>query len=357
MLHARTEIIVADAVRLLADLCEHFSEHGDVSYADGTGAVDFGFGQARLGAEGRRLVVEAKASDEIYLAYMKMGVAEHVHEFAPVPAPEIHWTGDGVTGTIPPFFRAMRVVSAQTLTPHMRRIRLAGRDLGRFAEGGHHVRLIFPPAGREPVWPTLGSDGRIVWPEGEDRLEHRVYTIRRIDPAAGFVDIDIVLHSGEETPGSRFATGARPGDIVGMSGPGGGEIGPASTLILLGDDTALPAIARMLEELPATATVKAVIEVDGPADELTLATKAAADIVYLHRGGRPAGSCDLLPPALRALDLPAFGNDVFVWCGCEFTDFRAIRAYLRKEIGLARHRHLVAAYWRRDRAGDVGGGD
>lgn len=353
MLHARTEIAVPDAAGLLRDLCEHFAEHGEVTFENGRGDVRLTYGSARLGTEGDRLFVEAEARDETYLAYMKMGFAEHVLELAPAPVPPIRWIGDGAKGAVPPFFRPMRVVSATTLTPHMRRIRLSGERLQRFAEGGLHIRLIFPPKGRQPVWPTLAEDGRIVWPEGEDKLEHRVYTIRHIDPAAGHVDIDIVLHEGEETPGSRFALGAVAGDVVGMSGPAGDDLEPPASLLLFGDDTALPAIARILETLPETSRAKAFIEVDGPADEMALSTKADAEIVYLHRQGRPAGTCDLLAPALRALDLDAFGEELFVWAGCEFGDFRAIRTYLRKERKMPRERHLVSAYWRRDRAGDV----
>lgn len=350
MLHARTDIVVPDAVRLLRDVCEHLAEHGEVRHEPGRADIRLSFGQARLAAAGDRLSVEAQAKDETDLAYMKMGVATHVLDFSPAPAPTIRWTGDGAAGAVPPFFRAMRVVSARTLTPHMRRIRLSGERLHRFAEGGLHVRLIFPPPGREPVWPSLAEDGRIAWPEGEDRLENRVYTIRRIDADAGFVDIDIVLHGGPETPGSRFATGAVPGEIVGMTGPGGGDRPAAASLVLLGDETALPAIARILEGLAPDARATAFIEVDGPADEMALASKGTARVSYLHRNGRPAGTCHLLPAALEALDLDAFGEAVFVWAGCEFGDFRAIRSHLRTVRRMPRDRHLVATYWRAGRA-------
>lgn len=70
----------------------------------------------------------------------------------------------------------------------------------------------------------------------------RYYTIRRIDAAAGWLEIDFVLH---EAPGlaGDFARLARPGDICGMSGPCGLGVKPAGHYLLAGDETALPAIA------------------------------------------------------------------------------------------------------------------
>ncbi|MFD2238506.1 siderophore-interacting protein [Aureimonas populi] len=352
MLCATSEIAVPQAQALLRRLCDHFAEHGEARVENGRGHIRIAYGTAEIEAREASLAVSTQASDAIALSYMKMSLAEHVVGMAEGPAPLIRWQGDGPSGGTPPFFNEMRLVSSRRLTPHMQRVRLSGEGLSRFAGGGLHVRLLFPPAGRAPCWPTLGEDGRVAWPQGEDALQLRVYTIRRVDVEAGLVDIDIVLHEGEETPGSRFALGAGEGQIVGMMGPGGGGVPEARSLLLVGDETALPAIARILEELPAEARARAVIEVDGPADEVALASPAEAHITFLHRHGAPAGTARLLPEALRAVDLDALGPDAFVWAGCEFSDFRAIRTYLRKERRMARERHLVAAYWRRGKAGD-----
>ncbi|MCE3544330.1 siderophore-interacting protein, partial [Escherichia coli] len=98
-------------------------------------------------------------------------------------------------------------------------------------------------------WPTMGRDGRPVWPEGDDALIARVYTIRTIDIERGEVDIDMVVHPGNDTPGSTWALNAKPGGIVGMTGPGGGSVEDAGRYLLVGDETALPAIGRILETL------------------------------------------------------------------------------------------------------------
>lgn len=348
MLQAQSTILVPGAERLLGLLCEHFAEHGEVRSEPGRGLVSFGYGTAVLALREDGLEVEVAAGNQTYLSFLKSGVADHVAEFCEGAAPDVFWRGDGLPAGSPlPYFRELTVVSSQTLTPHMRRVRLRGEDLAPFATGGHHVYLVFPPQGRAPRWPVMGESGLPVWPVGEDRLQRRVYTIRHLDAARGELDIDIVVHpSASATPGSDFALRAAPGDIVGMTGPGGDEAPVADRLVLVGDDTALPAIGRILETLPPGAHATVIAEVDGPADEIALASRARLDISWIHRAGVAPGTLKALPDALRALDWDALGEDVFVWAACEFDDFKAIRRYLRGERRMRRDRHMAVSYWR-----------
>ena len=277
-------------------------------------------------------------------------MAEHIRAFAAEEA-RIRWEGDGAAGQPLPYFREMRVVGTTDLTPRMRRIRLAGRDLARFAVGGPHVRLLFPTrSGRHPSWPVTGEDGRPVWPAGAERLDARAYTIRRIDPDAGLVDIDFVLHHGGSSPGARFAARARPGDVVGMTGPGGGGAPLADWVLLAGDETALPAIARILETLPPGCRATVRVEVADRSEEQPLSSAAQTDIQWLHRGARRG-----LEDAVRAVEWPVSGTR-FAWVGCEHAAFTRIRRFLREEKQLGRDEHLVVAYWRRggDQGQDIG---
>ncbi|CAH1650884.1 Fe(3+)-hydroxamate ABC transporter permease FhuB [Hyphomicrobiales bacterium] len=82
-------------------------------------------------------------------------------------------------------------------------------------------------------------------------LARRVYTIRAIDHARKELAIDVVLH--DDSVGSNWARNAEPGDRAGLLGPGGGDVIPADWYLLCGDETALPAIARIAAELPAGA--------------------------------------------------------------------------------------------------------
>lgn len=357
MLTACSSIPLRDGGHVLDLLCDHMRGHGEVEQARGTATIRLDYGRADLAISGDGLDVVVSASDATGLSYMKMGVVHHVRAFSAPQTPDIGWHGDGTGETVPAFFREMRVVAAFDVTRHMRRVVLAGERLDRFAEGGLHVRLLFPPKGRALVWPRLGGDGCPVWPDGADAVTARVYTLRHVDLEAGEVFIDIFRHDGDATPGSDFALTARPGDRVGMTGPGGGGVPAASALLLLGDETALPAIARILAALPASATARAVIEVGGTEDRQPMPSAASVSLEWMYRGAGQPGGTGRLADVLDRLAPEDLAPDTFVWAGCEFEDFRRMRRRLRSDWKLPRDRHLVVAYWRKGAAGDVARAD
>ncbi|KAA0972098.1 siderophore-interacting protein [Aureimonas fodinaquatilis] len=352
LLRAESTVELVEPADVLRKLCDRYIEHATVDYGRDMARIVVSFGEAHLEATPTSLKMVAQAPDETGLAYVKMGISTHLRMVATQSSPDIRWAGDGAVGVLPPFFRVMRVVTSRSITPHMQRVTLAGEDLARYATGGLHMRLVFPPQGRTPVWPHMGEDGCPVWPQGEDQLVLRVYTLRSVDAQAGTVDVDMVLHPGSETPGAYFAQTARTGDLVGMSGPGGGSFPQAQRIILAGDETALPAIARIVENAAPDAAVTAFIEVDGAADEQQIFCRGQLDLRWLHRNGAAAGTTGMLAAAVKDFTAGGLPEDSFVWVGCEFEDFRAIRSYLRKELKLDRSRHMAVAYWRRGIAGD-----
>lgn len=356
-LASSTRIALEHPRDVLDRLCDHLAEHVPVERGDGEATLTSDFGVAHAAIEDGALSISLESGDETGLSFLRLMMAEHVLTFAGDPTPAISWSGDGKAGAPLPYFREMRVVSVASVTPLMRRIVLAGPDLARFTTGGLHVRLLFPPAGiAVPQWPVNGEDGRPRWPDADARPAARVYTIRHIDTDRGEIAIDMVLHDdpgGDHAPGAGFAQDARPGDIVGMTGPGGGSIGEASRYILLGDETALPAIARLLESMPEGAEVAAFVEVADAREEQPLTSPASLSINWLHRNGAPAGVGDRLASAVREHRwLAEDGDAPFVWAGCEHAQARAIRRFVQKEAGLARDKCHVVAYWRRGAAGD-----
>ncbi|WP_062222157.1 siderophore-interacting protein [Aureimonas sp. D3] len=300
---------------------------------------------ARIRPAEKGLSIALEAEDAAQHGVAKGIVSYYVQAVMGEACPPLEWTGDGAGVKELPHFREMRVLSTQWLGPRMIRVELAGDNLQRFASDGLHMRLLFPPAGREPVWPTAGPAALPIWPEGEDALTTRVYTLRRVDPAVGRVSVDVVLH---DPPGAgcRWARTVLPGDRVGMLGPGGGDIPAKDWVLVLGDETALPAIARSLEEMAPDARGEVFIEVDSAADELPLEKPDGVSVRWLHREGQPAGTTTLLIDAARSVTWPG-GPNVFVWAGAEFEAFKQIRQFCRKERGLKRNQHLVVAYWRR----------
>jgi NADPH-dependent ferric siderophore reductase len=171
-------------------------------------------------------------------------------------------------GRTPP--RSLQVRRAELVTPHMRRITLAGDDMAGFPVGsdGAHIKVFLPRPGQDrPVLPTLGPKGP-VWPPPEQRPITRTYMVRRFDATAGELDIDFVLHD-DAGPASGWAARAKPGDFIGIAGPGGPDraVMGADWHLLAGDLSALPAIAATLETLPAAARGFAFIEVPDSRDE------------------------------------------------------------------------------------------
>lgn len=349
-LRAAARIALPDPSDTMHCLCDRFREWGDVRIDGSNASITTSFGCAFLCAEKTMLRLEAGGDDPTKFAYVKLSMAEHLLQLA--SEARIVWTGDGAAGTQLAYFREMQVVGARQLTPHMRRVTLKGSDLASFAGPSMHIRLLFPPEGvSPPQWPVNGEDGRPLWPAGAERPIARIYTLRRIDVGRGEVEVDMVLHEGATSPGSSFAASAKPGDIVGMTGPGGGTVGEADHYLLAGDETALPAIARILENLPESKTATAFIEVADAREEQAIDTHARVDLHWLHRNGAEPGSTTLLSDAMAAARLPE-DRSTFVWSGSECAAFRLIRKNLRSERGLSREQHLAATYWRRGHAGE-----
>lgn len=358
MLSARTSISLPSPGTVLDALGEHVAEHGFTMERDGArasivlpmGRADFEIGAATLG-------VEAAAGEAADIEAMIGFVASHVHEFARPFRPEIVWEGDTGSGTLFADFREMRVLRVTDLSPHMRRITLTGSDLARFAtDEALHVRLFFPPPGvNPPRWPQRGADGLAAEIAPELRPVMRRYTIRRIDLASGEVDIDFVIHD-EAGPGSGWAARAAVGDLLGMAGPGGGGFRPAEWYLLAGDETALPAIARILEALPAEAEGVALVSVSDSREAIPLDTASRVDVRYLDRSAAAPGAKCLLAEAVRAI-VPPQDRASYVWAGCEYDDFRDIRAHFKTTLKRKRGDHLAVSYWRNGRAEDERGGE
>lgn len=242
-------------------------------------------------------------------------------------------------------FRQLTVSEVLRLTPNMIRIALRGPELEGFASLGFddHVKLVFPDADSgELRRPVPGPDGP-VWPQG--RPEMRDYTPRRYDPATQTLTIDFAVH--DAGPATRWALQARPGDTLGVGGPRGSMIIPTAfdAYVLIGDDTALPAIGRRLEELPQGAPVLVLAEVETPEDQQVFDTRADLRTSWVHRRGGAAGTTDLLLPALDALTMPP--GDCHCWIACESGVAKALRERLISAHGARPQWTKAAGYWKR----------
>jgi len=249
-----------------------------------------------------------------------------------------------------PRFQA-QVRRVQRLAPRMVRVTFGGDELAHFVWNG--------PAAHIKVFLSMGDSSA---PEGSAaaRPLARTYTPRRFDAQAGELDVDFVIHG--EGPASSWAAQARPGQSLTIAGPGRSYAVDAQAPwhLLVGDDSAIPAIGTILEALPG-ARVRSLIEVVDDAERTALATSAgAAHIEWLTRGTDPRRAGTELEAALRAMELPPGAGRVYV--ACEADAMRRMRRHLIFERGLERAQLVTRGYWRlgetdhpdRDYGEDVG---
>lgn len=225
-------------------------------------------------------------------------------------------------GALAPGLSLMRVVSVTRRSPGFLRVRLHGEDASRLGQGSLHFRLLLPPKGRTPRWPRIAASGRTVWPDGEDSMHRPVYTTAAQE--GDWLDFDIFRHAG--SPTSDWADSDPVGQVVGVMGPGGGWCPEGSPLYLFGDQTALPAICRMLSL--AGGEVKAFI------------CAAECDLCELAGDRRVTLVPDLVA-ALEETDTPGGSH---VWFAGHADAARAARARLTAR-GFAKRDFTAAAYW------------
>ncbi|MFD7587079.1 siderophore-interacting protein [Kitasatospora sp. NPDC059811] len=244
-----------------------------------------------------------------------------------------------------PQAREAQVLRTERITPHMVRLVLGGAGLEDFDAAeftDHYVKVLFTPEGVSYPEPFDMARIREEFPP-EQRPITRTYTVRAWDPALRELTIDFVVH-GDEGLAGPWAARAQPGETVRFLGPGGGYAPDPSAdwHLLVGDESALPAIAAALERMPADAVVHAFVEVADAAEEQKIVSPAGAEISWLHRGARPVG--EALVEAVGALEFPAGAASAFVHGEAGFV--KELRRLLRVERGIPRERMSVSGYWR-----------
>jgi NADPH-dependent ferric siderophore reductase len=227
----------------------------------------------------------------------------------------------------------------------MVRITLGGDELSDFVSSGtdQRIKLCLPRPGQ----PTpLGRSRAEVFALPRDQQpRQRTYTVRGFDPERLELAIDLVVHD-HGGPGATWAARVRPGERIVTVGPSPAyrPSPDANPLVLAGDETALPAIAAILEELPTGASVRTFVEVADVTEQQHVDTAADVAWTWLHRNGAPAGQSRLLADAFRTADLTPHPH---IWIGAEADVVHELREYCYTVLGLDRGRVYALAYWRR----------
>ena len=248
----------------------------------------------------------------------------------------------------PPSFRIAQIAARDELTPRLSRLTLAGDGLVGFEPDGPaaSLRLLLPRPGTGALELPEWNGNEFLYEDGS-RPPIRTLTPMAVDPVAGQLQVAVVRHG--EGPLSTWAEAARVGDEVAVSGPGRGyEIDPEATSFLLaGDESALPAILTVLAELPSGAAARVLVEVEDDSDRVELPSPASVSDVWLLRssGAEPG---DAFVEALRREPIV---EGTPVWVAGEAAAVQRARRLLFDQRGLSRSQAVIRGYWKLGRAG------
>jgi iron complex transport system ATP-binding protein len=325
------------------------------------------------------------------------------------------------------------VSSVQELSPNFRRITFGGYSLRDFGVHGDtmdlRIKLMIPSLAGDgtplplPVFEMAQSGWYREWLAMDPavRGSMRTYTVRRsrLDSVYPEIDVDFVMHfdeHGNGGPAANWALNAKPGDAITIIGPNNraahcitAEVysgiewrpGMAQRVLLAGDETAIPAISAILENLPSYMTGHAYLEVPEAGDFLDLKTDADVKITWLARGaaiGRSRPHGEMLQEAVRLAvpvpgwvaikaadggagpepedvnvdvdilwetparmdtaaigasknpDVPAGGMPFYAWIAGEAAVIKDMRRYLVRDVGIDRKQVAFMGYWRQGKA-------
>lgn len=247
--------------------------------------------------------------------------------------------------------RLLSVVRSERIASNIVRITLTGDDLHGFTSASFddHIKIFLPRNGEQtPFLPDLNNLKKRSDDESQRPIA-RDYTPRRYDAASNELDIEFVIHG--DGPGSTWAEHAKPGDQLGIGGPRGSFVTSDAFdwYLLVGDETAIPAIGRRIEELPADASALVIVETSTPEGLPNWPTRSNVRVHPVYRGDAAPGTTDLLLQAVQAANLPdGVGH---AWVAAESLAAKQIRQHLVEQCGFDKQHIRASSYWRH---GDTG---
>nr|WP_321455332.1 siderophore-interacting protein [uncultured Cohaesibacter sp.] len=206
--------------------------------------------------------------------------------------------------------RDLEVLTVERLTPSMVRVTLGGEDLADFTSlaPDDHIKLFVPD-----------ESGMMVM---------RDYTPRCYDNEAKTLVVDFAVH--DAGPATAWALGVKQGDHLEVGGPRGSAVlkGEIKRYLLIGDETALPAIGRRIEEAGADVEIEAFVTVPGPRDNQAFETDATLSMHWLYRPAEDANNPETI---LNAMKDAQCGEGTYVWIAAEARVAKAVRTFFLEE--------------------------
>ncbi len=245
----------------------------------------------------------------------------------------------------------LEVLGTERIAPSLVRVRLGGGGFATFEPNActdAYVKLLFvkPELGLEPPYDLAALRESL---DPDDRPVTRTYTVREVHHDS--IAIDFVVH-GDEGVAGPWAARAQPGERIALHGPGGGFAPDPSAdwHLFAGDESALPAISRAIEALPAHARGVALVEVRDASEEIAIDAPTGVEVRWLHRGEPSHGSVRLLAETVAQLSFPAGRVQAFVHG--ERESMKAMRDELFGRRGLERGQVSLSGYWALGRTED-----
>ncbi len=236
--------------------------------------------------------------------------------------------------------RMLQVVRTQWVTPYLISVILTGNELDEFnsASFDDHVKLFFPAlAQSKPVLPRFNANGSL---DKSSMMEviSRDFTPCHYDALKRELEIQFVMHG--EGQASTWAAQAKPGDFLGVGGPKSSLLIPMQFdwFLMMGDETAIPAISRRLAELPPGTQVTVMIELEHPDSQVNFISEATVELFWLHRH-------HTLQEQLAAWSVPL--GDGFVWAAGESSSMREIYTQLINRYSIDKSRLRISSYWKK----------
>ena len=206
------------------------------------------FGVTDRAPDGLRLVINAPKTDDVHV--IRDALVGQIASGVPEFADKIVWSDTAEQGQYPPNLQFAHVIGSEQLSADFYRVKLRlERSEAFYEDDAIHFRILLPELeNTDPDYPILLPNGSTKWPKGKKALHRPVYTVRRLE--GDIVDMDVFQH--ENGRASDWARDVAAGSKLAIIGPGGGGMVSGGPVVLAGDETAYPAIARIMETLPET---------------------------------------------------------------------------------------------------------
>lgn len=295
----------------------------------------------RISRETKGISFTIDAQNQNMLYFIREAVVDHLAECEPQAAESLLWSEGSLQSELPPNFKVLHLVRKGEPLEGLIRMTLHGDGIADLINDGLHVKLMVPDKiDRKPVWPKVASNGKTVWPRGEDKLQVRYFTLKSIRPELDEVDIDVMKHCGGRV--YNWLLNATIGQQLGVMGPGGGLPPPAGKkLFIAADLTALPAVSRILTQLGSS--VEGTLVVIG-GRELELEEYLPVHNLEVIRLDSEHSDEVLIDSISASIESRA---PEFVWFGGEFAIYKRLKKFCAEDYYLDHSAQDIVCYWKR----------